>query len=148
MCICDTETYVIGFAEGSPFTPVTAAASDSIQSAHMYYESLWSKALNHSSIYSINSFLLWHMIIGLPLQPEQFLPTPLPLTELPAAYWEVSFGCATPSEDLAPVSEVIKINIFSLREKKNWLTGEFPVEIKHTSINIWANAVLLLLDAK
>lgn len=112
------QSKAMGDAECSLFTPVAVAVSDSIQSAHMYHESLWSEALNHSSIYSINSFLLWHLIIDLPLRSQRFLPTPLPRTELPSTYWEVYFGCATPSTDYVSDSEVVELNIFLHREIK------------------------------
>lgn len=129
-CACKVMQCVTGLAECSPFTPVAAAAGDSMQRAHMYHESLWSEALNHSSIYSINSFLLWHLIIHLPLWSEQFLPTPLPLTELPSTYWEVSFCCAKPSADVVSVSEVI--SVFSHWEQLiNWKISCWDLTHRH-----------------
>lgn len=53
VCVCVCEHKVKRWVMQNA---VAVAASDSIPSAHMYHESLWSEALNHSSIYSISSF--------------------------------------------------------------------------------------------
>lgn len=87
---------VIWPAEWSLFTPVTAAACDSVQSAHMFHESLWSQALYHSSIYSINSFSLLHLInICFPSHSNLF-PLLHPWLSFPVPIEKVFFSCVIP----------------------------------------------------